>query len=78
MIIHTIVPMEDVLEQWEEDESAYSEVGIFQGILQIETLPHGRARILRLISSDPAHYLMPDLQPGKIITNLVQESQGLS
>lgn len=67
MVIHSIVPLEIILDGHDQlaapDEIEYGGV-----IMHVERLGGGQARIVRLISPDPAHYLQPHLQPGSIIT----------
>ena len=67
MIIHSVVPIDIILAGHEQivapDEIEYAGI-----IMHVERLSGGQAKIVRLISADPAHYLLPDLQPGSIIT----------
>ena len=63
MILWTIVPVEWVL----EDEPAAPqlvEVPVGQMRLLLERNTDGTARIHRVLSTDPADYLHPQLQPG--------------
>lgn len=65
MILYTIVPPEEMFD--EEEASALVEIA--RGEMRLIVTPTGqaRARIVRLISSDPSDYLNPSYQPGEDI-----------
>ena len=67
MIMHTIVS-NDVIYEGIEGMKAPEET-VYEGvIMQIERLDDGRAKIVRLISGNPADYLKPHLAPGQFIS----------
>jgi hypothetical protein len=67
MILHTPLPFDLVLEGFHEMEPAYEEI-IVNGITMIvEPVSPRRAKIVRLISPDPMHYLNPAYAPGQMI-----------
>ncbi|HLT58375.1 MAG TPA: YlzJ-like family protein [Limnochordales bacterium] len=63
MILWTIVPVEWVLE---EDGPSPPLMDVAVGALRLvlEAGADGSARIHRVLSTDPADYLRPELQPG--------------
>ncbi len=68
MILYTIVPVEAVLEGNDSFEPVYDELPWKDGgTLLVEQCGLKKARIVRLLSSNPADYLDPAVQPGSII-----------
>ena len=66
MILYTIIPMEYVLEDREGRQVQRPiEVKGNGYSLLVEATGAGTGRIVRLVSTDPAHFLDPELQPGK-------------
>ena len=67
-VLYTMVPPTTIFGE-NSDNSSYEYQDIsFNGIqMQVETMEWNRARIIRLYSTDPSHYLDPTLQPGNII-----------
>ncbi len=75
MILYTIVPLEIVLDGSETYTPFYAELPLKNGgTLLVEQSGLNSARVVRLISSNPADYLDPALQPGSII-NFKAENQ---
>jgi len=67
MLFHSIAPIHQVLDGMEE-ERPYRDIVWKNRRLIVEPLADGRhARIVRLISSNPADFLRPDLRPGTVI-----------
>ncbi|SFS59978.1 YlzJ-like family protein [Marininema halotolerans] len=69
MIYYSIVPPEVALVDASAPTPDYQEVEV-EGILMTVEMVQGQARIHRLHSPDPAHYLDPRYQPGNVV-NLV-------
>ncbi|NLW23868.1 MAG: hypothetical protein GXY91_01220 [Clostridia bacterium] len=69
-VLYTTLPLDLVLEDKSKDnEFNFQEIN-YNGIdMLVEPLGWHKFRIIRLYSTDPAHYLDPDLQPGSIISN---------
>lgn len=67
MILYTVVPLEDVLEGI-ESEPAPSQELVLNGLqMEVEPLDNFQAKVVRVISSNPADYLHPEYQPGSIV-----------
>ncbi|MEB3102628.1 YlzJ-like family protein [Ferviditalea candida] len=67
MIIYTIMP-EDLLFQGMDDERGpYLEIEIDGVTMQVEPVNPQQAKIVRLISPVPEHYLNPKYAPGSMI-----------
>jgi ABC-type antimicrobial peptide transport system ATPase subunit len=66
MILYTLMPLEVVLDGFDKP-CEYKEVEVNGIKLLIEPLELNRAKIVRMISTDPQDYLNPDYSPGKII-----------
>lgn len=67
MIFHTILPVDDVFQGFEEEERILVEAEIGGAKLLVEPLGDGRGRVERVLSTDPAHYLDVRFQPGGVI-----------
>lgn len=68
MILYTVLPLEDVLEGVEQDPQPTIQLSLGGGILvEAEPLGSFQARVVRVLSTDPRHYLEPHCQPGSII-----------
>lgn len=61
MILHTVLPLEDVLQG---EVPTYRETISGGRHLLVEELPDGTRRVARLLSTDPADYLRSEWQPG--------------
>ncbi|MBT9140864.1 MAG: hypothetical protein DDT30_01448 [Dehalococcoidia bacterium] len=66
-MLWTIVPLYVVMDGSELHKPTYTEIPWKSGMLQVEEVGQNSARIIRLLSTDPADYLEPAAQPGKII-----------
>ena len=62
-MMHTIMPMEVVFPE-QATTPILQEIRHGGVNLLVEQLPNGKNRIQRIISSNPADYLNPNLQPG--------------
>lgn len=68
MWLYTVVPLEVCLAGLDDGYAdRYKELPIGSARLVVYPLGFGKARIVRLISSVPSHYLLPQFQPGRII-----------
>jgi len=65
VILYTIVATDQIFE--EPDDRTFV-TAQFQGInVVVEPVGDGRARVERVLSTDPEHYLRDDLQPGAML-----------
>ncbi|MCR4402150.1 MAG: YlzJ-like family protein [Firmicutes bacterium] len=63
MILYTVLPLEVVMDGMDK-ERTFVDVEI-QGVkMTVEQLSSTEAAIVRIISTDPQHFLDPGLQPG--------------
>ena len=76
MILWTPLPLEQVLEESHQASPAIEEVLIEGKRLQVESLDGHRARVVRLLSLDPADYLDPRWQPGQVVSYNVRQAPG--
>ena len=68
MVLYTIVPPEEL---FFDDEPAASVEAAVNGVpMLVVPLGDGLARIERLLSTDPDHFLDPRYQPGSLVTFL--------
>ena len=67
MILYTVIPLDDVFEGIEEPPITTTEMAVGGMTLELEPLDDFRAKVVRIISSDPRHYLAPHYQPGAVI-----------
>jgi hypothetical protein len=66
-MFYTVIPIEDLLEGWEEEPPATVDI-VVQGVLmQVEPLGNFSGRIVRIISSNPNDYIHPQYAPGSIL-----------
>ena len=64
MILYTTMPLEEVLDETEENRGEYLEIPYNNGIIEIELTSASTAKVARLRSSNINDYLDPRLQPG--------------
>lgn len=63
----TIMPEEVIWEGFEEDKRQLLEVE-WRGVkMLVEPTGFTQATVVRLLSTDPADYLRPELQPGSVL-----------
>ena len=73
MFLYTIIPLEYIFEDDEDEElqkpATNTEVEIKRGnaSLMVSSVEGGQAKISRIISTDPRDFLNPNWQPGVII-----------
>lgn len=63
MILYTVLPLELVLEGIDR-ERTFTDVEINGITMTVEQVSANEAVIVRIISTDPQHFLDPALQPG--------------
>lgn len=66
-MLYTVMPIEDVLEGLTEDPPATAELSLGGITLEVEPLGNFQARVVRVLSTDPRHYLEAQCQPGAVI-----------
>jgi hypothetical protein len=62
-VLWTVLPVELVLDGIDKPP-AYEEVELSGAKVLVERLTPGESRVVRLLSTSPADYLRPELQPG--------------
>ncbi|MFZ5943637.1 MAG: YlzJ-like family protein [Bacillota bacterium] len=68
-VIYTILPLDLVLKDFTQDKEPSFQNVIYEGVeMQVEPLEWNQFRIIRLLSTNPSHYLDNNLQPGSIIS----------
>lgn len=67
MILYSPMVPELVWEGAEEYRPVFKEIKVGRMTLVVEPLTFTQARVVRLISTDPADYLYSPYQPGKIL-----------
>lgn len=67
MIIHSIMPIEQIFDGFDTEQSDIEEVTVNGLIMQVQSINSRQARIVRLMSSNPQDYLNPAYAPGQII-----------
>lgn len=63
-MLWTIVPSE--LMEDEDAPTSLFEMSVGQARVLLESAPDGTRRVHRVLSTDPADYLRPELQPGAV------------
>jgi hypothetical protein len=66
MILYTVLPIETVLEGLEQERD-FIDIQLEGVTLTVEPVSLEEAVIVRLISTDPRHYLNPQFSPGRKI-----------
>ena len=67
MILYTDMPPELVLNGMESHSPVYKEMHVDGVLMQVELIAPHQAKIVRLISPDPNHFLNPAFAPGRTI-----------
>jgi len=67
MILYTNMPPELVLSGMESHSPVYRELHVDGVLVQVEMIAPHQAKIVRLISPEPHHYLNPAFAPGQTI-----------
>jgi hypothetical protein len=66
-VLWTVLPPEMVLDGWEKC-TAYEELDLAGARVEVERLSPLESRVVRLLSTDPADFLRPELQPGTLVS----------
>lgn len=67
MFLYTIVPIEDVLEGFDEDNRKVMIIQRGRLTMEVEPFKGLTGRIVRVVSSDPADFLDEQWQPGNLV-----------
>lgn len=67
MTLYSVIPIEQILEGIEDKLEPCLELHISGVIMQVQPVGAHQARIVRMISPDPQHYLNPAFAPGQFI-----------
>lgn len=68
MIIHSIVPLEQIMSNSEDVSPAEVEEMSLDGrVIQVQAINARQAQIVRLISTNPLDFLNPAYAPGQIV-----------
>jgi hypothetical protein len=67
MILYTPIPPELIWERQSQETTTYQEVQYSGITLLVQQGDNGLGKVVRIISSDPYAYLIPELQPGREI-----------
>lgn len=65
VVLYTPMPLEAIFPPNSESTTRYVQRG--RQLLEVEPIDFNRARIVRLISTDPQDYLNTECQPGNIL-----------
>lgn len=69
MVIWTVMPDEFIFSDFQPDCAPEREEVKYQGVsLIVERISTRQCRIERLLTTNPADYLRPELQPGVVLT----------
>lgn len=72
MILYTTVPLEAVFDGVERMEARTFTATVGGVEMELEPFGDRQARIVRLLSPNPQHYLRPELAPGSIVSMTLQ------
>ncbi|MGM7701230.1 YlzJ-like family protein [Pseudalkalibacillus sp. Hm43] len=78
MILYTSMPHEVVFSAVQSDFEKHSMIEMNGIPLMVEQLENQDCRIVRMMSTDPAHYLDANLQPGTVLKMTVAPDQNPS
>ena len=67
MMLFTVIPLDDVLEGMEEAPVPTVVMSIGGVTLELEPGENFQAKVVRVISTDPSHYLNSSYKPGSIV-----------
>ncbi|MGE5484534.1 MAG: YlzJ-like family protein [Ignavibacteriales bacterium] len=66
MILYTVMPVEEVMQQDEKRRTI--EIRVRGRIIQVEPVSPTEGRVVRVISTDPQDFLDPATQPGSLVS----------
>ena len=66
-VLWTVLPLEMVFDGWEKCP-VYEEIDFAGARVEVERLSPLESRVVRLLSTDPADFLRPELQPGVLVS----------
>ena len=67
MILYTVYPVEEVLQELWEKSRDFREISVEGLRVVVEPISMTEAKIVRIISTDPQDYLNPLFAPGNIL-----------
>ncbi len=67
MLLYTVLPVDDVLEGIDAVPEATMMLRLGDLDLEVEKYEGFQVKVVRILSTDPQHYLLPHCQPGSII-----------
>lgn len=67
MIYYSVIPAEMALQDSSQEEAETREITVDGVSMVVELEGSGEGRILRLLSTNPTHYMDPRYQPGSKI-----------
>jgi len=67
VLLYTVVPLEEVLEGFEQEPEPTIQLSLGALTVEAEFIGGFQARVVRVLSTDPRHFLEPSVQPGAII-----------
>lgn len=67
------MPSEAILDGWDAEPRPAMEMRHHGRLLLVEPVTANQVRLVRLISTDPADYMQPSLQPGRILDLVPQQ-----
>ncbi|GIP33130.1 YlzJ-like family protein [Paenibacillus sp. J2TS4] len=68
MTIHSIVPIERIMEGSEEADYSYEQIQLNGMEMQVQRISANQAKIIRIFSPQANDYLNPAYAPGTVIT----------
>lgn len=66
-MLYTVLPLEEVLEGIEQEPGPTVQLTLGGITVEAEPLGNFQARVVRVLSTDPRHFLEPHCQPGILI-----------
>lgn len=67
MIFYSCMPDDIVFDGWERVPNSTAEITVNGILMQVEPIAPSQARIVRLLSTDPRHFLNQAYAPGQLI-----------
>lgn len=67
MILWSIIPIETILQDMDKIPPS-TEISYAGSILEVQSISPSECQIIRVIDSNPNTFLLPELQPGSILT----------
>ncbi|MCM3745950.1 YlzJ-like family protein [Paenibacillus pasadenensis] len=68
MTLHTVMPLELVLEGLNAERDPWIEARVGDVLLQLEPIAPGRGKVVRILDGPLESYLDPNFEPGSILS----------